>query len=261
MGDRYEAGDNFSPTANQILYAHWKLAITFDANGGTGTMEPETFDENETKALTQNTFTKSGYKFDSWNTLSNGNGTSYADGAEFTATEPITLYAQWKKKSSGGSGGGSSSSSSSSSTSTETNNSNENQNTNETPTNNEEVGQNETPVNNEEGQNENTENKEELLEEKPERLDKKNVIILVGSTSSYEEIALPVEKLLLIYGITGDVAYRGTGATLTMGSRKIEFTKDSLSVVEKSKESTLLRPAKIINNKLYITLSDFINLM
>ena len=45
--------------------------------------------------LSPNTFTKSGFSFTGWNTLANGTGTAYADGATYTANAAVTLYAQW----------------------------------------------------------------------------------------------------------------------------------------------------------------------
>ena len=44
---------------------------------------------------------KSGYLFNGWNTSSDGSGTAFT--SSMTVTEDITVYAQWKKKSSGGS--------------------------------------------------------------------------------------------------------------------------------------------------------------
>ena len=55
-----------------------------------------TYDSNET--LNNNLYTKTGYHFEEWNTLPNGSGTSYADGASvknITENDDITLYAIW----------------------------------------------------------------------------------------------------------------------------------------------------------------------
>ncbi|MGI6033354.1 MAG: InlB B-repeat-containing protein [Coriobacteriales bacterium] len=76
--------------------------VKFDANGGKGTVADETISYDETKALTKNSFTRSGYKFTGWNTEAKGTGTAYADGASVkNLTEEdgatITLYAQWQK--------------------------------------------------------------------------------------------------------------------------------------------------------------------
>lgn len=40
-------------------------------------------------------FTKSGYSFSGWNTLADGSGTSYSDGALYSFTADLALYAQW----------------------------------------------------------------------------------------------------------------------------------------------------------------------
>ena len=67
--------------------------VTFDANGGTGTMSSET--DNAPTALSTNTYTRSGYGFIGWNTVANGSGTAYANGATYDFTASVTLYAQW----------------------------------------------------------------------------------------------------------------------------------------------------------------------
>jgi uncharacterized repeat protein (TIGR02543 family) len=67
--------------------------VTFDANGGTGTMANQT--ASSTTNLTLNTFTRAGFTFAGWNTAADGSGTAYADGASFPFTANTTLYAQW----------------------------------------------------------------------------------------------------------------------------------------------------------------------
>ncbi len=85
------------PAANVILYAQWTVnpsyTVTFNNNGGTGSMTNET--HNVPTALTLNTFTRTGYTFSGWNTAANGSGTAYADGATYPFTASVTLYAQW----------------------------------------------------------------------------------------------------------------------------------------------------------------------
>jgi len=73
-----------------------KFCITFDANGGIGTMEPQTFNVGEAQKLSGNTFRRLGYTFAGWNTQADGSGTAYANGETVTLTENITLYAQWR---------------------------------------------------------------------------------------------------------------------------------------------------------------------
>jgi hypothetical protein len=74
--------------------------VHFDANGGTGSMSDETSPYGTAKALTSNSFTKASYAFSGWNTLANGTGTAYADGASYPFTAVATLYAQWTVNSS-----------------------------------------------------------------------------------------------------------------------------------------------------------------
>ncbi len=74
---------------------HETYIVTFNANGGTGTMEAQTFTEGEAQALTCNAFTYDGYTFSGWNTVQSGSGASYTDGQTITATADLTLYAQW----------------------------------------------------------------------------------------------------------------------------------------------------------------------
>ncbi|MBO7183837.1 MAG: InlB B-repeat-containing protein, partial [Bacteroidales bacterium] len=70
--------------------------LTFNANGGSGTMSAQTFEEGVSQALAANAFTRSGYTFTGWNTKADGSGTSYTDGQELTLTQDIILYAQWE---------------------------------------------------------------------------------------------------------------------------------------------------------------------
>jgi uncharacterized repeat protein (TIGR02543 family) len=80
----------------------WKLpvpdeiTVSFNANGGEGTMESQTISTSEGGALNANTFTREGYNFLNWNTAANGTGESYADGATVNLTADTTLYAQWE---------------------------------------------------------------------------------------------------------------------------------------------------------------------
>ncbi len=73
--------------------------VTFDANGGTGTMPQQEFTEGEQQALTRNEFSRNNYLFSGWNTINDGSGTSYSDSQTITATTDMTLYAQWRTSS------------------------------------------------------------------------------------------------------------------------------------------------------------------
>jgi uncharacterized repeat protein (TIGR02543 family) len=69
--------------------------VTFNANGGMGTMVSET--ASAATPLTANKYTRIGYTFTGWNTLANGTGTAYANKASYPFAISTTLYAQWKK--------------------------------------------------------------------------------------------------------------------------------------------------------------------
>lgn len=74
--------------------------ITFNANGGTGTMETQNIRRDDTNNLSTNTFTRSGYIFNGWNTTADGLGDGYGDRDKYTVAKNntdngITLYAQW----------------------------------------------------------------------------------------------------------------------------------------------------------------------
>ena len=72
--------------------------LTFNANGGSGTMSAQTFEEGVSQAITANTFTRSGYNFTGWNTNADGSGTIYTDKQSITLTQDMTLYAQWEQE-------------------------------------------------------------------------------------------------------------------------------------------------------------------
>ncbi len=73
-----------------------KITVSFNANGGEGTMESQTISTSEGGTLNANTFTREGYNFLNWNTKADGTGESYADGATVNLTADTTLYAQWE---------------------------------------------------------------------------------------------------------------------------------------------------------------------
>ena len=72
-----------------------EYTVTFDSNTGTGTMPAQIVSYNVATPLNTNTFTKTDYVFNGWNTNANGTGTAYAPGASVTNLGDIILYAQW----------------------------------------------------------------------------------------------------------------------------------------------------------------------
>lgn len=69
--------------------------VTFDSNGGSGSMAVQEMKGRTATALSANAFTRTGYAFSGWNTKADGSGTAYADGASVSLDSDITLYAQW----------------------------------------------------------------------------------------------------------------------------------------------------------------------
>ena len=72
--------------------------MSYDANGGMGTMSAETGVAGKIVTVAQNEFTRNNYTFTGWNTQADGKGTAYKPGDSFTITgEDTVLYAQWSK--------------------------------------------------------------------------------------------------------------------------------------------------------------------
>jgi uncharacterized repeat protein (TIGR02543 family) len=95
-GTPYGNGAQYPFTSSTTLYAQWAIntyTVTFDANGGTGSMPNQT--ATIATNLTVNSLIQSGYTFSGWNTVANGSGTPYSDAASYPFTSSATLYAQW----------------------------------------------------------------------------------------------------------------------------------------------------------------------
>lgn len=92
----YYNNSSYTPTRSVTLYAVWRLShnVTFDANGGTGTMATQAFVSGVPQNLKANTFTYYGKTFTGWSTTRNG-AVEYGNGVSFSTTQDITLYAQW----------------------------------------------------------------------------------------------------------------------------------------------------------------------
>ncbi len=85
-------------SANVTFYAKWSAnsnTITFNANGGTGTMGNQSMATDATANLNANAFTRNGYTFAGWATSAGGE-IVYADGASYVmGTGSVNLYAVW----------------------------------------------------------------------------------------------------------------------------------------------------------------------
>jgi uncharacterized repeat protein (TIGR02543 family) len=87
---------SYSTSANVSFYAIWihgTYTVTYNANGGSGTMAAQT--SNATANLNANTFTYTDRVFNGWNTSADGSGILYSNSASYPFLANITLYAQW----------------------------------------------------------------------------------------------------------------------------------------------------------------------
>ena len=101
-GNVYPAGHDVFSTYDQSLKATWKdkelaeVTISFDPNGGTGTMQPMKVKSGEEFELPECTFTPpEGKEFAGWLAA---NGTVYPAGDNVVSTTDSVLKATWKDK-------------------------------------------------------------------------------------------------------------------------------------------------------------------
>ena len=92
-------------TGNLTLYAKWSAigySVVFNKNSveATGDMDAQSFAYDESKALTANGFTWTGYTFNGWNTKADGTGNDYANEETvinlWESGVSVNLYAMWK---------------------------------------------------------------------------------------------------------------------------------------------------------------------
>ena len=69
--------------------------ITFNPNGGKGTIDVQTFEEGQEQKLSKNTYCKDGCLFQGWAVTADGE-VIYKDEAEIIVDSDMTLYAVWK---------------------------------------------------------------------------------------------------------------------------------------------------------------------
>lgn len=87
-------------TINPIYKAN-TYKIAFNSNGGSGSMTDQTMTYGTSSKLKANTFTKTDYMFDNWNTKADGTGTSFEDQESvlnLATSGTITIYAIWKER-------------------------------------------------------------------------------------------------------------------------------------------------------------------
>ncbi len=87
-------GDSVTFIINWVDKAVQDVIVTFDANGGEGTMDAQTLTGGK-GTLTPNAFRKAGFRFAGWALLPAGEKV-YNDGAAVELTADTTLYALWE---------------------------------------------------------------------------------------------------------------------------------------------------------------------
>lgn len=104
-GKAYKAGSIYQATQNGgtvTLYAIWNIddfTVSFNSNGGTGSIASITHKGFQAFTLPTNTFTRKGYVFRGWSLEKYPDEASYRDGAIYDNQTPnATLYAQWQRK-------------------------------------------------------------------------------------------------------------------------------------------------------------------
>ena len=88
------------------LYAQWErdyYTVLFDANGGTGAMDPQKVEIGMGEPLDTCQFVREGYEFAGWNAAPDGSGADYQSGVALeedlaAAGGQTTLYAQWNEE-------------------------------------------------------------------------------------------------------------------------------------------------------------------
>jgi len=97
-GVAYLNGGVYPFTSNVTLYAQWApitFSVSFNSNGGSGSMANETGTILSVARLTSNSFTRTGYRFVNWNIAADGSGISFNDDDLYPFIASVTLYAQW----------------------------------------------------------------------------------------------------------------------------------------------------------------------
>lgn len=99
MTDAYKGGDMAGVWVAEPVSKTY--TVSFDANGGSGTMPEMTWTVGKPGAVPSSLFSWARHEFVGWNTQADGSGTTYAvgqiPGSDLAgANGTVTLYAQWK---------------------------------------------------------------------------------------------------------------------------------------------------------------------
>ena len=101
-GSGYNVGGTFTFLDDTTLYASWTpntYAVSYNANGGSGSTSSSSHTYDAAKALTANSFTRTGYTFAGWAT-SSGGGVVYSNGQSVLNLSSVngatvSLWAVW----------------------------------------------------------------------------------------------------------------------------------------------------------------------
>ena len=96
----YQPGEKITfSLANRRLTAVWSsYRVTFDANGGTGSVDSQVVSKGSSITLPSlDGFTKEGFVAVGWSTDKYATYVSYSEGQSYTPTSNVTLYVVWKK--------------------------------------------------------------------------------------------------------------------------------------------------------------------
>lgn len=85
-----------SASVNATISPKTSYAITYNANGGSGTPGAQTKWHGESITLSSTKPTRTGYTFQGWGTSASDTSVDYQSGASYTANAALNLYAIWK---------------------------------------------------------------------------------------------------------------------------------------------------------------------
>lgn len=103
-GTNYAAGSSItlSVTGTTTLYAKWTAktyTVTYNVNGGSGSVSSQTKTYGVTLTLRTYSGTKTGYNFLGWAESASATAAAYSSGGTFTKNADTTLYAVWSANS------------------------------------------------------------------------------------------------------------------------------------------------------------------
>lgn len=97
----YSAGSEILIKQETKLVAQWGetsiIYLTYDANGGTGSLPAKSSDDGSFVIASGDGFSKEGYNFAGWNTEADGSGDKIETLTPITINSSTTLYAQWEE--------------------------------------------------------------------------------------------------------------------------------------------------------------------